>query len=866
MAFSDARNAMPDGIAVSTPRIGRGPNTTAAQAVQAFGTLGGQAYEGKVTGQLNNALQEGGNMIAALNSPLVERRVNPQGDKVLGVDIHKADLTGTVDITSERFKKLEQSRLQGLITQQRATLEADTILREAITKAPGFATQLRASAAAELGFNPSGAALELLYLSGPDANKTVKQTQQDKDLEQSDSFVAAGLYPTREEAFRHIQEAKVAEQSSKILSQQIQQGTVSAPQIVNAAVTSFSSTANGLIMGMTAQLAATGGVQDPAKWAASLQIEANKSKEKYRQDMQNSNVPYQQTAYDAMDKAIDAQVKTYTDIANNNDLVKVIKDRRDSVVAVAQMAGINAAPDLYAINFAGGRSAVDAYLNMMQLIHGNPKAAKELAASNPKYAYLAGVINDMPAASKAIREALAGNIAEAVKTGTVNSKDAEVVVRGLADQCIDSQDPVTCARIAASAAALDMPNAMLGTLAHVRGSFVTASEDTKLKAQRATLANLEDSKRSIAQGIAGTNANLVYDQSKGKFTLTDATRSVPDAQTQRYQAAAGGADLYATPIMTNPSIPSEVKDALEVLNEQIHPLLQQPEWGTFVFASKEWVPDQFINDTVNETNLRAQQTRLFGNGQDIPASTQQMTVATQAAIARGIATAQSTGDRSALDEALSQAGIAPVPASAVKGTGNKIEKLDAGTYRDTETGSMFMVDEKGNHVPLNDPQSGKIQRGPQFGDLGLGTFQLPDNLSTSAAQHISTIQSTWAAKGLDPNVGLAIAMTESSLNPSAKAKGSSATGLFQFTKDTAKDFGLADRKDAEDSANAAADLFKVLLDRTNGDVIKAIALYHGGRNKGEPDQADLDYADQVIGHLQTTSADSNVTDLKASFF
>jgi soluble lytic murein transglycosylase-like protein len=215
---------------------------------------------------------------------------------------------------------------------------------------------------------------------------------------------------------------------------------------------------------------------------------------------------------------------------------------------------------------------------------------------------------------------------------------------------------------------------------------------------------------------------------------------------------------------------------------------------------------------------------------------------------------------------LSQAGIAPVPASAVKGTGNKIEKLDAGTYRDTETGSMFMVDEKGNHIPLNDPQSGKIQRGPQFGDLGMGTFQLPDNLDPAAAQLISVIQNSWTAKGLDPNVGLAMAMTESSLNPSAKAKGSSATGLFQFTKDTAKDFGLADRKDAEASANAAADLFKVLLDRTNGDVIKAIALYHGGRNKGEPDQEDLNYVDKVRGYLQTTSADSNVTDLKASFF
>ena len=61
--------------------------------------------------------------------------------------------------------------------------------------------------------------------------------------------------------------------------------------------------------------------------------------------------------------------------------------------------------------------------------------------------------------------------------------------------------------------------------------------------------------------------------------------------------------------------------------------------------------------------------------------------------------------------------------------------------------------------------------------------------------------------GVDPVLLKAIAQIESNFNPTAKSP-TGATGLFQFTKETARDYGLVDRKDPVANAYAAARLLK----------------------------------------------------------
>lgn len=63
-----------------------------------------------------------------------------------------------------------------------------------------------------------------------------------------------------------------------------------------------------------------------------------------------------------------------------------------------------------------------------------------------------------------------------------------------------------------------------------------------------------------------------------------------------------------------------------------------------------------------------------------------------------------------------------------------------------------------------------------------------------------------AQYGLPPNYLAQTANIESRFNPNAKNPNSSASGLFQFTKGTAKDYGLANPFDADASIDAAARL------------------------------------------------------------
>ncbi len=60
--------------------------------------------------------------------------------------------------------------------------------------------------------------------------------------------------------------------------------------------------------------------------------------------------------------------------------------------------------------------------------------------------------------------------------------------------------------------------------------------------------------------------------------------------------------------------------------------------------------------------------------------------------------------------------------------------------------------------------------------------------------------------GVDPNALLGIAQVESNFNPAAQNPRSSAGGLFQFTNGTAQQYGLADRFDPTQAADAAARL------------------------------------------------------------
>ena len=94
------------------------------------------------------------------------------------------------------------------------------------------------------------------------------------------------------------------------------------------------------------------------------------------------------------------------------------------------------------------------------------------------------------------------------------------------------------------------------------------------------------------------------------------------------------------------------------------------------------------------------------------------------------------------------------------------------------------------------------------------------NVIAKAAQQYGKPQLTGLLTG--------IAKVESDFNPNAKAKGSTAAGMFQFTKATQKDYGLTNPYDAAQSAGAAAAYIDKLLVRYKGDKVRALAAYNQG--------------------------------------
>lgn len=90
-----------------------------------------------------------------------------------------------------------------------------------------------------------------------------------------------------------------------------------------------------------------------------------------------------------------------------------------------------------------------------------------------------------------------------------------------------------------------------------------------------------------------------------------------------------------------------------------------------------------------------------------------------------------------------------------------------------------------------------------------------------------------------PNGTLAsVASIESNFNPNAKAKGSTASGMFQFTKATASDYNLTNPFDPYASAQAAAKYISNNAKRYGGDIQKAVLAFHSG--PGEVDKHGTD--------------------------
>ncbi|ELN2579034.1 transglycosylase SLT domain-containing protein [Enterobacter kobei] len=103
---------------------------------------------------------------------------------------------------------------------------------------------------------------------------------------------------------------------------------------------------------------------------------------------------------------------------------------------------------------------------------------------------------------------------------------------------------------------------------------------------------------------------------------------------------------------------------------------------------------------------------------------------------------------------------------------------------------------------------------------------------------------------LPANLLSAVAEEESSWDPKALNTDSGAAGLFQFTVDSGRRYGLSysDRYDPEKATSAATNYFQDNLRRYGGDIAKALAQYNGG-NAAVDKEGNLSLKMETIKYL-----------------
>lgn len=89
------------------------------------------------------------------------------------------------------------------------------------------------------------------------------------------------------------------------------------------------------------------------------------------------------------------------------------------------------------------------------------------------------------------------------------------------------------------------------------------------------------------------------------------------------------------------------------------------------------------------------------------------------------------------------------------------------------------------------------------------------------------VQATARKYGVDPKLAMAVAQTESSLNPNAVSS-AGAVGVMQLMPETAKSLGVHNLYDPRENIDGGVRYLKQMLTTFNGDVSKAVAAYNAG--------------------------------------
>lgn len=634
----------------------------AANAIQAFGDIGGQIRQGMLQRDLKQELRESGNIIATINS----------GEDAIRDAVQKKQL----DPTTEKFQRLAAAAEQGKISQQRATLEAEVLLRQSISMAPGFADQMRKVARDTLGFDPTAGALNTLYLSGPDATSS-RVTQEMKDLEEADALVAGGYTSSREKALELVVGARAAQFQEQLDSNRIKQGGVNAGRLMVIGANRAQAAANDVMLQAMQEIRTVGGVQNIETLRGSLLAQREAVKSKLENEMADStNFLYQPEAYNQMRSRIDEVFDANTSILDNQDLVGILSRHQDKLQSIIAIEGINLAPDL-AIISAFGESAVSSYLEMMAAAGGDPRVLGELMKVNPAYGFLGEKAMNVEGISVALREAAQGALGNALQAGTVDKDSAQTVARFDGIGASSGTIPVgDIPRIIDNLVGTDLPQTALSVIANRPESIQTMTPEQRTSAVANFRNTQQQQVHTMQRNLGSRNMSLAWD---GKsFVVQEPTGEF--AESQRTGTRIGGT-LRAAGGPLPPQMPgvlaaqAGVKQQVDLLNKTMLRVAKDPRWIKELGFDNV---NDWANSLMNTVNLGAAEQDLNRPDSIIA---QNIPIDQQARLRSAFA----TGDIDTALEVLTNAKMAGERASGIQPSA----MFQQGDFRDAGQGTLI---------------------------------------------------------------------------------------------------------------------------------------------------------------------------------
>lgn len=824
--FGDARAAVPQPV-VNLP-LQRAPvDQTAATAVGAFGVLGGEFRKGLLENELETNFQETGNIIQTLNDDrtVITRRFDGSVD----IDISQSDPHGDIDKASAAFQSITLGLDQGKISQERAAIEAEVILRKSIARAPAFADTFRKRAQEILGFNASGATMEALFLSGPSASNSL--TQADRDNIEANQLVKTGHFDTFEQALKAIVGKRAFEYNEAINKQQILFGDTSAAKVINKSGISAQRRLNPIMNDAFAQIAQTGFISNIDDFKQRFDILKDNIKDEYTQIMLQSKLSYKPEHYDAMRAEVDRAVDANFGILQNKEISAVLTKRRDVLQRLMELDSFRLGEDLLFIG-QFGPAMLDAYIEFMAQANGDPQTRERLMKENSLYNTIGELLDSRKIAPTfvAIRE-------EQLRTqidnpnSIVDEETAKEVVKYNAIKHLSgSGDPITIDADIKALSDLDLPNMMLSLVGNTDYSYASTTPRGKATVTAEWKAANKAVRQPLGRIITNSNSLLGFNAETGKFELQlrQPGLQIKTSEAELATQFAGGAPLTPRELERFQRAKEPGPDAqaeLEILNDVILPAMKDVNWrNDFGEPDPEAWADRLIVEVnsfaLNEERIAG---RLGETG--VPGSLRNLTLDQQTRIQ----TALQSGNEGQVFDTLEEMGLGKFNQTTEGLIGLPLERLENGAaFLNTETNEVFMF------------ENGKLRLAPK--DL-LPQVTLPIEVNEQVRAQIpkgreliaNKIAKASIDRGIDPNLMLAISIVESELDPNAKNPDSTASGLFQNIEGNFKDFGPVggDPFNTEDSIVTGMNFMKLLQTLFDTEDEQILRWHDGQNSSGE---------------------------------